>query len=96
MPRLNSGESTPVDMNDIDKCAATNLSTRRVMVEFQYQGANLRWSTIRFIYLERRDETVVVRRDELWTQGMLPGSPVRVGIAGQEGGERVEVQFRRQ
>jgi hypothetical protein len=83
-------------MNQIDKCLAKNLSTRRVMVEFQYQATNERWVTIRFIYLERRDEEVVVRRPELWAEGQLPSSPVRVGINGTEGGERVDVIFRNQ
>jgi len=96
MPRLTSGESTPVAIDEIDKCIARNLSSRRIMVEFQYQGTDLGWHIIRFIYLERRDEDVAVRRPELWTEGMRPDSQVRVGISGPEGGETADVQFRNQ
>jgi hypothetical protein len=93
MPRLNSGESTPVDMNEIDKCRATNLSPRRIMVEFRYQTRDLRWNTITYIYLESRGEEVIVRRSEL----AVPGdNPVIVGISGVEGGETADIQFRDQ
>ena len=93
MPRLDSGDSTPVDMNQIDKCIATNLSTRRIMVEFQYQTADLRWHTITYAYLERRGDDVTIRRSELATPGE---TPVRVGISGIEGGETADIQFRNQ
>ena len=94
MSRLDSGQSLPVDLDRIDEVTARNRTARRILVEFQYLGADVRWHEIRSIRLDGNG-AVTVRRADLWIQGMGADSQVRVGIAGEESGEDADITFRR-
>jgi hypothetical protein len=93
MPRLDSGQSLPIVLEAIEQVRVRNRTNRRILVEFQYLGADMRWHEIRWIRLDGGGELTAAQA-ELWTPGMRPGDQVRVGISGEEGGEDADVNVR--